>query len=108
MLEQWYADAVAFALRHRLQIAVAFTASLLALYGTDITRAIKRRTRKWPFLARSAVFVLVVGFGFGALVLATAPLISRCLLLFGRQGVIPMVLLCVMGLGLLAQSRRLI
>lgn len=106
MLQRWYADATALAVKHLPQIAFALTASLLALYGTDVTRAIKRRTRRWHFAARSALFVLVVGFCFGALVLAVTPLVSRGLLIFGKRGVIPVALLVVLGLGLLAERRK--
>ncbi len=106
MLDRWYAQATLLVVSNLSYIAVAFAATLLSLYGVDITRRIKRRTRKWPFLARTSLFIVVVGFCFGALVLAATPLLSRLLLALGRGGVIPLVFATAVGLGLLAERRH--
>ena len=106
MLDRWYHQLTTLSLKHLSLVAVAFAATLLTLYGPDLTKLLKRRTRKWPLLARAALFIGVVGVGFGALVLALTPLLRRYLLLLGPKGVIPMILVTIVALGILAERRK--
>lgn len=94
------------ALVHLPKIAAAFAATLLALYGADVTRRLKRPVRKWPFVARAAFFIAVVGVVFGVAALALTSVLSRVLLALGRPAVLPLMLGIVVGLGLLAERKR--
>lgn len=106
MLQRWYAELNGLALSHLPKIAAAFVATLLALYGADVTRWIRRYIRRWPFVARAVFFIALVGVGFGAAALALTSVLSRVLLAFDRPAVLPLILVLVVGLGLLAERRR--
>jgi len=106
MLQRWFAELNALVLLHLPKIAAAFAATLLALYGAQVTQLFKRRIRRYAFLTRAGLFILLVGVAFGAAALLLTSAISRALLLLGRSGALPLVLAMVVGLGLLAEGRR--
>ncbi len=106
MLARWYAQITAYTLAHLPLISVALAATLLTIYTPDLTRVLKRRVRKWPLLARSALFIGVMGVGFGAAVLALRPLVGRLLLALGRPWLLPLIFGAVITLGLLAERRK--
>ena len=96
----------ALALSHLPQIALAFTATVLATYGDVVNRALRRRIAHLPLLARTAIFVAVAGFGYGSLILLTAPVVSRLLMLFGEFWLSPMVCAAFVAIGVLAERRK--
>lgn len=106
MLQHWFAELNGLVLQHLPKIAAAVAATVLALYGADVTRWLKRYIRRWPFLARAAFFIAVVGVAFGAAALMLASALSKAMLLFGRSGALPAVLALVVALGLLAERKR--
>ena len=90
---------------HLHQIAVALVTSVIALYAADIKRFIRNRVRKWSFVSRTAVFVLVSGVGFGLLVVLASPQLARLLAHFGGVLTLLVTIGVFVGVGVLAERK---
>jgi hypothetical protein len=96
----------AFALPHLSKISLAFTATVLATYGDVLNRALRWRIATLPLLVRTAIFVVVVGFGYGALILLASPVVGRLLMLFGEFWLAPLTFGAFVGIGVLAERQK--
>ncbi len=84
-------------------LGTMIVASLLALYGAATTRFVARRIRNWPFPLRTAVFVLLAGFGFGIMIATGSVWVAKLLALAGTTYLPPVVLAVFMVIGILAE-----
>jgi len=91
---------------HVRGVALAIVAALLVVYGNDINRAVKRRFRDRPFVVRTAVFVLLSAFGYGALTVYAAPVLARWLAGLSGAWLAPVVLAAFLALGVLAERKH--
>ena len=85
------------------QLGLIIAATLLSLYGVRITNLVRLRTQRWPFAVRTALFIVIAGLGFGAMIAALAPLITSGLRLVGQPFVIPTSLAAFIAIGILAE-----
>jgi hypothetical protein len=65
---------------HLSQVAMAVAATLLAIFGSDINRSVKRLVKQWPLVVRVLVFVVLVAFGYGAAGLLVSHLLMQILM----------------------------
>ena len=91
---------------HLANVALAISATLLAIFGSDINGGIKELIKNWHFLVRLAVFVLLVAFGYGALSLAFAHVLARLLGQIDDLYLAPVVVVTFILIGALAEHRR--
>ena len=64
---------------HLFKIALAMIATLLVIYGNSINRSVKRLVRHYNFIIRVLAFVLLCAFGYGTVVVFTAPILAKYL-----------------------------
>ncbi|TDO95932.1 DUF3392 domain-containing protein [Marinomonas balearica] len=75
MLFELNTSAARFMQPHLNDIALAFVATCLVIYGDRINRTVKRAVSSWVFLARISAFILMCTFGYGLLTLWVQPLV---------------------------------
>lgn len=90
------------------QISLLLVATLMVIYGDLLNKQVKAVLMPYHFLLRTIGFVLACAFGYGALLIWLAPLLSKVFLLLPelyRGSVIVVSFFC---LGWLADKRRYI
>lgn len=88
------------------QVALAITSTVLAIYGGDINKAVKDAVKSYPFIARLAVFVMLVAFGYGAINLLVSHWLAQLMGLFGNFWLMPITVTVFLLLGLLAEEKN--
>jgi hypothetical protein len=88
------------------EISGALVATFLALYGGYINEWVKSLMKNYHFLARFAVFVLLCAFGYGALSVYTAVFVKGLLRQFTDLWLAPVIILCFLAIGLLAEEKK--
>lgn len=90
------------------EIALTIVATLLVIYGDMLNKQLKRLLSPHHFIIRTVVFVLVCAFGYGLLMVFSAPYIKQLILLIPStyQGL--SILVTFLILGYLAEHRRYI
>ncbi len=93
---------------HYSAISIIVGATILVIYGDVINKHIKRALSPYHFIIRTAAFVLLCAFGYGALILVCAPWIKQGILWIPStyQGVV--IVIGFLLLGYLAENRRYI
>jgi cation transport ATPase len=88
---------------HLSFIASSLIATILVIYGARINRAIWALIHGAHFLVRTLVFIALCAFGYGAIAVYLLPVVKKLLLLFGSLWLGPVVILCFVAVGLLAE-----
>jgi uncharacterized membrane protein len=88
------------------QVSIAITSSLLAVFGGAINGWFKLAIKRYHFIVRVFAFVMLVAFGYGALNLALAHLLSQLLITTDDFWLSSIILVVFMGIGLLAEEQR--
>ena len=88
------------------QICAALTATLMAIYGTDINRMVRRSTAKWHFLARFALFVFLCAFGYGTLSVFATWVFIWILKKVSLSLLAPLIICIFIVVGLLAEEKN--
>lgn len=88
------------------QVAIAITSSLLAVSGSLINGWFKSLIKSYHFIVRVIAFVMLVAFGYGALNLALAHLLSLILIQTNDFWLSPLVLAIFICIGLAAEEKR--
>lgn len=88
------------------QVAIAITSTLLAVFGGAINGWFKLLIRKRHFIVRVAAFVLLVAFGYGALNLVLAHLLSQMLVKTDDLWLAPVILVVFIIIGIMAEEKR--
>jgi hypothetical protein len=85
------------------QMAVAFVATLLVIYGDAINRTVRVFVKPYPFLLRISAFVLLCTLGYGALTVWGSAQVKQLLLMI-PDVYLPLVMLgAFILLGILAE-----
>ena len=87
-------------------VSVAFTSTILAVFGSEINGLVKRLIRRRTFIIRVSAFVALVTFGYGALNLILAHMISQMLMGADDLWLFPIVASVFIAIGVLAESRK--
>ncbi|MCG5535898.1 DUF3392 domain-containing protein [Ectothiorhodospira mobilis] len=99
-------DAGAWLRGYVSQLALAFVATLLVIYGSDINRTVKGAVRTWPRIMRLLAFVVMCVFGYGALTVLITPWIARGLSQVDTFWLAPVVIGGFLLLGWLAERKN--
>lgn len=99
-------DIARFLREHGRTICVAWTASLLVIYGSKLTGIAKDIAKTWHFVFRVLFFVLICGFGFGLLTVYVAQLLHSQLRGLSNLWVILSVTIAFIILGILAEKKK--
>lgn len=95
-----------FFVQHLHSISIAIIATMLVIFGVDITRFVKRSIGGKHFLLRVGIFVLVCALGYGLATVFLAELLVKALAGIPRQFLAMSVVGIFLVLGLIAESRR--
>jgi uncharacterized membrane protein YidH (DUF202 family) len=87
-------------------ISVAMVATALSIFSGDIHRQFKRITRGTHFVVRFGLYVLLCAFGFGAVTVIGAAIVRRILHDIDRPLLAPVVVVCFLAIGLLAERKN--
>ena len=99
----WASQSIRPVLPH---VSVAFTSTILAVFGSEINGLVKRLIRRRTFIIRVSAFVALVTFGYGALNLVIAHLVSQMLMGTDDLWLFPVVVSVFIAIGVLAESRK--
>jgi len=91
---------------YQYQLALAFIATLLVLFGNDINRQIKKLLNGQHFIVRLVVFVLVCAFGYGLATVWLTSILAQQLAKIPNLYFMPVCLGVFILLGLYAQKQR--
>lgn len=87
-------------------ISTAIMATLLVIYGDTINRMLKRQISGLHFLFRTLIFILLCAFGYGALLIYGAPMLTKLLASLGMIYLGPLVVCVFIALGTIAEKKN--
>lgn len=87
-------------------IALGLVASLLVITGGDINRYIKQQVSSANFIIRTAIFVFVCTFGYGALTVLLTNILRTQLASLSSMYLAITVFICFIALGIYAERKR--
>lgn len=108
MLADFFHTIASFLLKHSWTLCMAWTASLLVIYGNKLVKISKEVVKSWPFLLRLLFFIFVCGLGFGMLTVFTANFLNSQINSLNDIQIVAVVLLAFLLLGLLAEKNKVI
>jgi hypothetical protein len=88
------------------EISGALVATFLALYGGYINDWVKTLLKNYHFIARFSVFVLLCAFGYGAISVYAAATVRVLLRQLTNLWLAPIIILCFLAIGLLAEKKK--
>jgi MFS family permease len=91
---------------HLPGIAMALVSMLMAVYGSDVSRLVRRTVRGRHFLIRAGVFFFLVVCGYGILAVLLAGHLARWLGLLDNRWLAPVLGLVFLAIVILAEERR--
>ena len=92
--------------QHLPKVSFAVVATLLAIYGQDINRAVRGRIREFNFILRTLVFVFLCAFGYGWLTLIAAPQLTWAFRQIPNRFLPIAIAILFVILGTLAERKR--
>ncbi len=87
-------------------IDVAWAATILSIFSSDMNRTVKRLVKRLHFPLRLAVYVAVCAFGNGALTLLLGSAATRMVSRLSDPGLCAAILLLFIAAGLLAERKN--
>ncbi|WP_284216741.1 DUF3392 domain-containing protein [Agaribacter marinus] len=90
------------------EISLTILATVLVVYGDVLNKKIKRMIRPYHFIIRTGVFIFICAFGYGLLIVYSAPLVKQLLHTIPSlyRGIT--IIFVFLLLGYLAERRRYI
>jgi hypothetical protein len=108
----FFADPLIFLGRHlRLElhnISLAMVATLLMIFGTPVLRSLRKYTKSYPFLVRTAILMTVSSFGMAFICSYGTGFLASQLATLNNAALFLFVFLIFFGIGWLAQKDRLL
>ncbi len=87
-------------------VSLGLVATLLVIYGAPAGRLIKKSIRRFHFLIRLLILVLICSFGYATFTVFFANLIADALRGLSDALLGPLVIAMYVGLGVLAERKR--
>ena len=91
---------------HLNSISFAMVATLLAIFGQDMNRALRSRTRHLHFVWRTLAFIFLCAFGYGWLTLYVSPKLGWALRHVPPRALPVAIVLLFVILGIIAERKR--
>jgi hypothetical protein len=91
---------------HMTGIATALMTTVMAVFGGDISRAVRQAVRGYNFVFRAGIFIFLVVFGYGALALLAGSLLARLFRSLDNNWLAPAVVIAFLVLAIIAEERR--
>lgn len=88
------------------QVSLGIIATLLVVYGNDLNTFFRRRMRRFPFIVRVTLFVLLCSAGYGAAAYFSAGILTQLLTQLSDTWLAPIIVLLFVGIGYLAEEKR--
>jgi len=88
------------------EISMAIMATLLVIYGEVINRLLKKQISSMHFIFRSAIFIILCTFGYGAILVYGTPLLSKALSSLGFIYLGPLIVCIFISLGIIAEKKN--
>ncbi len=88
------------------EISMAIMATLLVIYGEVINRLLKKQISSMHFIFRSAIFIILCTFGYGAILVYGTPLLSKALSSLGFIYFGPLIVCIFISLGIIAEKKN--
>lgn len=88
------------------EIAMAIMATLLVIYGATINRMVKKQISGLPFIVRTAIFILLCTFGYGALLIYFTPILTQWLSAISFIYLGPLITGIFIALGVAAEKQN--
>ncbi|WP_448552608.1 DUF3392 domain-containing protein [Thalassotalea montiporae] len=88
------------------QCAMAIIATLLVLFGGEISQSIRQLIKNQHLVVRTLIFVLVCAFGYGAATVWLSGFLAELLAQISDLYLVPVVVSVFIGLGMYAQKQR--
>jgi len=102
----WLTDVSIFMRGHLASISLATVASLLAVFGGEISRSVRNSIKSYNFFVRAGVFILLVTFGYGALTVLFASLLARGLAHLDNRWLAPVVVFTFVVIAIVAEEKK--
>lgn len=88
---------------HLPQTGTLIAGTTFSLYGRILADRVRRVAHEWPFILRVALFVGMVGFGFGLIIATISPLVTAGLRWVGLPFLVPTILAAFLVIGILGE-----
>ena len=105
LFHEYLAMLTGFTLSHLRQVAMAFTATLLVLFGSNINGWIKGLFQSWHFILRVLIFILICSAGYAFLTMFLSRTLHSLLLKLDRQYIVPVIAGIFIVLGFIAERK---
>lgn len=90
------------------EIGLSMAATLLVIFGEDITDFLKKQIGSLKFFLKLTLFILFCAFGFAFLTSFVTPLIVQQLASVPNLWLAPMIIVIFYGIGMLAQKKKML
>lgn len=90
------------------EVSLAITATLLVVFGGDITNMLRKQISTLHFFLRMTVFVLFCAFGFGFMAAFLTPILASKMASMSNVWLAPSVVAIFYAIGFIAQKKRLL
>jgi len=108
ILLDWVGMASDWMRPHLSAIGLAMIATLLVIFGQNLTQLLRHQIGKYHFVVKLTLFVLFSAIGFALLVEYIAPLWASQLATLSDEWLAPVVVAIFYGIGWLAQKKQMI
>jgi hypothetical protein len=89
-----------------MEIMLAYSATVLSVYGGDINNSIKKMIRKHNFLVRFGIFVALCTFGYGFLTIVIGNILVAYMSQLSNVWLISIIAILFILIGLIAEERK--
>jgi hypothetical protein len=106
IMDPFIKDFFRFIRGHLMEIMLAYSATVLSVYGGDINNSIKKMIRKHNFLVRFGIFVALCTFGYGFLTIVIGRILVAYMSQLSNVWLISIIAILFILIGLIAEERK--
>lgn len=105
-MDPFFKEFFRFIRGHLMEIMLAYSATVLSVYGADINNSIKKLIRKQNFFVRFGTFVALCTFGYGFLTIVIGKLLVAYMSQLSNVWLISIIAALFILIGLIAEERN--
>ena len=106
MLNDFWESFFKFLRTHLNEISMAYIATVFSIFGDDILKQIRKKTKKENFFVRLAIFIAICAFGFCMLTSFFGRLLSHFISGFDNLFILIIILGLFIIAGIIAEEKR--